>query len=97
MAQKIRIIGVPMDLGQSRRGVDMGPSALRVAGLQSGRVARCCAVSERYPQRAWVLPDDAVRSSPVLSVFYGYLLMISGDLDGFEARLDDASLSARAS
>ena len=35
MAQKIRIIGVPMDLGQSRRGVDMGPSALRVAGLQS--------------------------------------------------------------
>ena len=32
MAQKIRIIGVPMDLGQSRRGVDMGPSALRVAG-----------------------------------------------------------------
>ena len=23
-----------MDLGQSRRGVDMGPSALRVAGLQ---------------------------------------------------------------
>jgi arginase len=33
MPQKIRIIGVPMDLGQSRRGVDMGPSALRVAGL----------------------------------------------------------------
>ena len=24
-----------MDLGQSRRGVDMGPSALRVAGLQT--------------------------------------------------------------
>jgi arginase len=35
MAQKIRIIGVPMDLGQSRRGVDMGPSALRVAGLKA--------------------------------------------------------------
>ena len=35
MAQKIRIIGVPMDLGASRRGVDMGPSALRVAGLQA--------------------------------------------------------------
>jgi arginase len=35
MAQKIRIIGVPMDLGQSRRGVDMGPSALRGAGLQA--------------------------------------------------------------
>ena len=35
MPQKIRIIGVPMDLGASRRGVDMGPSALRVAGLKA--------------------------------------------------------------
>ena len=35
MGQKIRILGVPMDLGASRRGVDMGPSALRVAGLQA--------------------------------------------------------------
>jgi len=30
---KIRLIGVPLDLGQSRRGVDMGPSALRIANL----------------------------------------------------------------
>ena len=30
----IRIFGIPMDLGQRRRGVDMGPSALRYAGLQ---------------------------------------------------------------
>ena len=29
----IRVIGVPMDLGQSRRGVDMGPSAIRHAGI----------------------------------------------------------------
>src|SRR5699024_10144443 len=29
----IRTIGVPMDLGADRRGVDMGPSALRYAGL----------------------------------------------------------------
>jgi arginase len=28
------IYGVPMDLGQARRGVDMGPSAIRYAGLQ---------------------------------------------------------------
>jgi arginase len=31
----IKIIGVPMDLGASRRGTDMGPSALRIAGLGS--------------------------------------------------------------
>jgi arginase len=29
----VRIIGVPLDLGASRRGVDMGPSALRIARL----------------------------------------------------------------
>jgi arginase len=33
--RQIRIIGVPLDLGASRRGVDMGPSALRVAGLEA--------------------------------------------------------------
>lgn len=34
----IAIIGAPLDLGQGRRGVDMGPSAVRVANLNS-RVA----------------------------------------------------------
>ncbi len=32
---KIRILGVPLDLGQARRGVDMGPSAVRAAGLNA--------------------------------------------------------------
>ncbi len=32
---KIRILGVPLDLGQERRGVDMGPSAVRAAGLNA--------------------------------------------------------------
>jgi arginase len=33
--RRIRIIGVPLDMGASRRGVDMGPSAMRVAGLEA--------------------------------------------------------------
>ena len=33
MDRTVSIVGVPMDLGQSRRGVDMGPSALRYAGV----------------------------------------------------------------
>ena len=32
---KHSIIGVPLDLGQSRRGVNMGPSAIRYAGVVS--------------------------------------------------------------
>jgi len=36
MANKtIRIIGVPIDLGQDQRGVDMGPGALRYAGISA--------------------------------------------------------------
>ena len=31
--QTVAIIGAPLDLGAGRRGVDMGPSALRLAGL----------------------------------------------------------------
>lgn len=30
----IQIVGVPIDLGAGRRGVDMGPSALRIAGVR---------------------------------------------------------------
>jgi len=35
MARTVRIIGIPMDLGQQHRGVDMGPVAIRYAGLGS--------------------------------------------------------------
>ena len=33
--KRVRLVGAPMDLGAGRRGVDMGPSALRVAELGS--------------------------------------------------------------
>lgn len=33
--KKIRIIGVPLDLGAGRRGVDMGPSAIRITFIHS--------------------------------------------------------------
>ncbi len=33
MVSTVRIIGAPMDYGADRRGVDMGPSAIRYAGL----------------------------------------------------------------
>jgi arginase len=38
----VHIIGVPLDLGGARRGVDMGPSAFRIAGLgdQIARLGR---------------------------------------------------------
>ncbi|ELY66878.1 arginase [Natrinema versiforme] len=36
MERTVRIIGAPMDYGANRRGVDMGPSAIRYAGLADG-------------------------------------------------------------
>ena len=36
MVSKVAVLGVPMDLGGGRRGVDMGPSAMRIAGLEEG-------------------------------------------------------------
>ncbi len=36
---QISILGVPMDLGAGRRGVDMGPSAIRCAGLAETLIA----------------------------------------------------------
>ena len=38
MNRTVRIIGVPIDLGQSRRGVDMGSAAVRHGGL-AARIA----------------------------------------------------------
>jgi arginase len=35
----VHVIGVPLDLGGGRRGVDMGPSAFRIAGLADHLVA----------------------------------------------------------
>ncbi|HYW33453.1 MAG TPA: arginase [Gemmatimonas sp.] len=35
LPKRVRLIGVPLDLGAARRGVDMGPSALRIAELAS--------------------------------------------------------------
>jgi arginase len=43
----VHIIGVPLDLGGNRRGVDMGPSAFRIAGLGERITALGAAVSDK--------------------------------------------------
>ena len=46
MKPSLCIVGVPMDLGQSRRGVDMGPSALRYAGLKRRLAELGCEIKD---------------------------------------------------
>ena len=43
----VHIIGVPLDLGAGRRGVDMGPSALRIAGIGNRITAFGCTVLDK--------------------------------------------------
>ncbi len=43
----IRVLGAPLDLGQSRRGVDLGPTALRYAGLKQALIRLGYAVDDR--------------------------------------------------
>lgn len=43
----VHILGVPLDLGGGRRGVDMGPSAVRIAGLGERLSAMGCQVVDR--------------------------------------------------
>jgi arginase len=56
----IRVIGVPLDLGASRRGVDMGPSAVRVAGLE----ARLEALGHRVTDAGNIRVEIAETQSP---------------------------------
>ncbi len=53
--RKVSIIGAPLDLGQTRRGVDMGPSAIRYAGLE-----------ERLTEIGWAATDLGNVPAPAL-------------------------------
>jgi len=46
MERSVRIIGVPVDLGQEQRGVDLGPGALRYAGISARLSGLGCQVQD---------------------------------------------------
>src|SRR5271169_863006 len=62
-SRRIRVIGVPLDLGQSRRGVDMGPSAVRVAGLEA-RLEALGHVVEDAGNIAVAIPEQKKEGHP---------------------------------
>jgi arginase len=67
--REIAIIGATLDLGQSRRGVDMGPSAMRAAGLEERLVTLGYGVSdhgnvETAVPEATALRDESARFLP---------------------------------
>jgi len=70
MTQTIQIIGVPIDLGQTQRGVDMGPAAMRYAGLAAGLAALGYRISDsgnvEVPIRETVADEQHVHYLPAI-------------------------------
>ena len=72
----IRIIGVPMDLGASRRGVDMGPFAVRYTDLRD-RLVRIGHTVEDAGNIAVPLREDAERGAQRGAHFLGAIAGVS--------------------
>ena len=67
--QPVAVIGAPLDLGAGRRGVDMGPSAIRYAGLDAriqslGRACEDCGNVDAPVPEATEMGDEHARFLP---------------------------------
>ena len=67
--REVAVIGAPLDLGQGRRGVDMGPSAIRYAGLEErltslGYAVRDHGNVETAVPEATAMTDERARFLP---------------------------------
>src|SRR5260370_38002638 len=81
----VAIIGAPLDLGQDRRGVDMGPSAVRVANLHA-RVA-----SLGYEVEDWGnIPVEQKEAWPEGDAHAKYLALIASTCKALATRVDEA-------
>ena len=85
MTRTVAIIGAALDLGQSRRGVDMGPSAIRYAGLEERLVGLGLQVEdsgnvETDEPEAIAVGDERMR----------YLPQIKAACERIAARVGDA-------
>ena len=81
----VTIVGAPLDLGQGRRGVDMGPSAIRYAGLEERLTSFGCRVTDRgnvlTPEpESLSVADERARFLPEILEACARLAAIVGDV-----------------
>jgi len=81
----IAIIGAPLDLGQDRRGVDMGPSAMRVANLH----ARVASLGYEVEDRGNI-PVEQKEACPQGDPHAKYLPLIAGACQALSQRVEEA-------
>jgi arginase len=78
VARTVAIIGAALDLGQGRRGVDMGPSAIRYAGLEERLTGLGLAVEdtgnvETVEPESIVVGDERMRYLPEIKAACGLI------------------------
>jgi arginase len=88
---RISIIGAPLDLGQNRRGVDMGPSAVRVAGLGARLTALGYEVSDLGN-----VPVVEAESAPPGASDAKYLPQIAATCASLAQRVEEALATGAA-
>ena len=81
----VTVVGAPLDLGQGRRGVDMGPSAIRYAGLEERLSSFGCQVVDqgnvatREPE-SLIVSDERARFLPEILAACARLAGIVADV-----------------
>lgn len=83
--ERIRLIGVPLDLGAGRRGVDMGPSALRIAGIRE-RLERLGYQVEDLGDLTVPIPESTDPGDPAAH----YLPQIAAVAEALSEQVSDA-------
>ncbi len=63
----VHVLGVPLDLGGGRRGVDMGPSAVRIAGLGERLTEMGCSVEDKGDVDA-PIPETQTERDPTQAI-----------------------------
>lgn len=86
MKKTIAILGAPLDLGAGRRGVDMGPSALRVANLNARLQSIGCKVEDLGN-----VPVEQAESSKTGSTNARYLKTIAATCAALAALVEKAA------
>jgi len=79
--KRVDVVGVPMDLGASRRGVDMGPSAVRYARLNEAlRKLGIATIVDRGNLQVPI--RESADAADATAKFFDVIAAICGDLAG---------------
>jgi arginase len=88
---RVTLIGVPLDLGAGRRGVDMGPSAFRVAGVDD-RIRKLGCEVEDWGDLPVKIPETQEAGDPRLKYLGEILEVVANLRDCVERALADGGV-----